>query len=160
MKSGFLDLGGRNNNHRKKETNEPVIVGTKETKVTDGCSDQPTKVTVACSDQPTKVTDGLNAGSTKVTAGNLNDGGFANDKYVNKASLESGYTPREDHVEPNVENRRPITTDPSDVQKGPELISYANKLSPSGSTKTNLRKMEANVPNDADCYSKFDDCYY
>nr|GEW95227.1 26S proteasome non-ATPase regulatory subunit 1 homolog A [Tanacetum cinerariifolium]GEZ91828.1 26S proteasome non-ATPase regulatory subunit 1 homolog A [Tanacetum cinerariifolium] len=80
--------------------------------------------------QPTKVTDGLNAGSTNVTAGNLNDGGVANDKYVNKASFESGYTPREDHFEPNVENRRPIITDPSDVQKGPELISYANNLSP------------------------------
>nr|GEX96315.1 hypothetical protein [Tanacetum cinerariifolium] len=69
---------------------------------------------------------------TKVITGNINNGGFANDMYVNKASSKSGYTPREDHVEPNMKNTRPNTTGSSDIQKGPELISYANKLSPSG----------------------------
>ncbi|GJZ69644.1 ribonuclease H-like domain-containing protein [Tanacetum coccineum] len=53
--------------------------------------------------------------SLDVTAGNQDDDGVATDKSLNKASLESGNTPRDDHVEPNVENTRPNTTGPSVV---------------------------------------------
>ncbi|GJV86621.1 putative reverse transcriptase domain-containing protein [Tanacetum coccineum] len=66
-----------------------------------------------------KKKDGSNVGSDSssldVTAGNQDDDGVATDKSLNKASLESGNTPRDDHVEPNVENTRPNTTGPSVV---------------------------------------------
>ncbi|GKC57359.1 hypothetical protein Tco_1084957 [Tanacetum coccineum] len=66
-----------------------------------------------------KKNDGSNVGSDSssldVTAGNQDDDGVAIDKSLNKASLESGNTPRDDHVEPNMENTRPNTIGPSVV---------------------------------------------
>nr|GEX27732.1 hypothetical protein [Tanacetum cinerariifolium] len=46
---------------------------------------------------------------------NQDDDGVATDKSLNKASLESGNTPRDDHVAPNVENRRLNTTARNEV---------------------------------------------
>ncbi|GJU80435.1 zinc knuckle CX2CX4HX4C containing protein [Tanacetum coccineum] len=70
MKSGFLDSGGRNNNHKKKKTNESVTVDNKETNIELNMEFPTMEVSVGKkANEPIDVTQVLVIGSV----GSLND---------------------------------------------------------------------------------------
>ncbi|GKE12681.1 zinc knuckle CX2CX4HX4C containing protein [Tanacetum coccineum] len=159
MQRGFLDSSGGGSNHKKKEDQniDGVVRGPRlnpfiaDVNVEVVSEAPPHRNTVVVSAQDaTKIAMGdvLNQGSNDVNTANVNlDTSIAN---LNEVTGSTTASQTSTTGIPNLENMWPKTTGVSDVQKRPKMIYYANKLSPSVSTKANLWKMDANVPNDAD----------
>ncbi|GKD90902.1 hypothetical protein Tco_1366409, partial [Tanacetum coccineum] len=80
--------------------------------------------------------------------GGLNDGGTVTGRVLGQVPMFNAVNVSGN--DPSNSGPIPVTKVISGIKDDP--LSYANKLSPTSVTKSNLRKLDANVPNDANYY--------
>ncbi|GJS54484.1 zinc knuckle CX2CX4HX4C containing protein [Tanacetum coccineum] len=168
MQRSFLDLGGGGSNHKKKEDRNidgkvrgsngvvrgsglnPSIVDVNVEVVSKDAHHRNTVVVSAQDSTKRAMWDTLNQEEGSNDVNTASDNLDTSTADLNKVTGSTTTSQTSTASIPNVANTSPDTTGPSDVQKRHKLISYANKISSSISTKANLQKTEANVPNDPD----------